>query len=88
MVIELKDLKGKAKLNGLPLYVQVQKEGSSLLNFSEVLVYWFLCGCSLWESVYSALCVPQLFLCGSCLCGSLVERVSCSSIAFCVSAGD
>ena len=29
MVIELKDLNGKAKLNGLPLYVQVQKEGAS-----------------------------------------------------------
>jgi adenine/guanine phosphoribosyltransferase-like PRPP-binding protein len=26
-VIELKDLKGKQKLLGLPLYVQVQKEG-------------------------------------------------------------
>ncbi len=26
-VIELKDLNGKAKLNGIPLYVQVQKEG-------------------------------------------------------------
>ena len=28
VVIELKDLNGKAKLNGLPLYVQVQKEGA------------------------------------------------------------
>ena len=27
VVIELKDLNGKAKLGGLPLYVQVQKEG-------------------------------------------------------------
>jgi adenine/guanine phosphoribosyltransferase-like PRPP-binding protein len=26
-VIELPDLHGKAKLGGLPLYVQVQKEG-------------------------------------------------------------
>ena len=26
-VIELPDLKGKAKLSGLPLYIQVQKEG-------------------------------------------------------------
>ena len=38
VVIELKDLKGKAKLNGLPLYVQVQKEGSSLLNSSQMLL--------------------------------------------------
>lgn len=30
VVIELKDLNGKAKLGGLPLYVQVQKEGGPL----------------------------------------------------------
>ena len=27
VVIEMPDLKGKAKLGGLPLYAQVQKEG-------------------------------------------------------------
>lgn len=34
MVIELKDLNGKAKLGGLPLYVQVQKEGEISLQTS------------------------------------------------------
>ncbi len=39
MVIELKDLNGKAKLGGLPLYVQVQKEGEFSLHTPVLFAY-------------------------------------------------